>query len=61
MSRLTGIFDEPIKNHIKTYEDVRKFVTGLGCDYSTCHLLDYPNFKESYNIIAIDSSKKSTT
>ena len=41
--------------HMKILE---KIVTGQGDDYTTGFLVDYPNFKEDYKIIAIDLSKK---
>ena len=41
--------------HMKILE---KIVTGQGDDYTTGFLVDYPNFKENYKIIAIDLSKK---
>ena len=44
----TNLFDQPIENYIKAYEDVKKIATGHGDDYTTDSLLDYPNFKENY-------------
>ena len=41
--------------HMKILE---KIVTGQGDDYTTGFLVDYPNFKENYKIIAIDLSKQ---
>ena len=32
--------------------------TGLGDDYTTGYLLDYPCFKDSYKMIAVDLSKQ---
>ena len=37
---------------------LEKIVTGQGDDYTTGFLVDYPNFKENYKIIAIDLSKQ---
>ena len=34
-------FDQPIKNDIKTNENIRKFGTGQALDYKTGCLLDY--------------------
>ena len=45
-----------IRNHVKTYENIRKIATGQGDDYTTGCLLDYPYFKE-HKILVIDSSK----
>ena len=42
----------------KTYENIRKTVTGKGDDYTTGCLLDYPYFQENYKIIAIDLSRQ---
>ena len=48
------------KNDKITYENIRKIATGQENDYTTGCLLDYPNFKENYKIIAIDLSKQQT-
>ena len=53
-----NFFDQPIHNDVKTYENIRKFATGQGDDYTTGCLLDYPYFKENYIMIAIDLSKQ---
>ena len=53
-----NFFDEPINDDIKTYENVRKIVTGQGDDYTTGCLLDYPYFKENYKMIVTDLSKR---
>ena len=55
-----NVFDQPIKNNKVTYESIRKIATGQGDDYTTGCLLDYPYFKDSYKIIAIDLSKQQT-
>ena len=39
-------FDQPVKNKLGTYENIRKIVTAQGNDYTTGFLLDYPYFKE---------------
>ena len=51
-------FDQPIKNDLKTYDDLRKTTTGQGDYYTTGCLLDYNYFKEHYNLIAIVLSKQ---
>ena len=51
-------FDQPIKNNKITYDNIRKIVTGQGDDYTTHCLLDYPYFKDTYRIIAVDLSKQ---
>ena len=49
-----NFFDQPVKDNKVTYENIRK----KGDDYTTGCLLDYPYFKDSYKIIAVDLSKK---
>ena len=51
-------FDQPIKNDLKAYDNIRKIATGQGDDYTTGCLLDYPYFKRYYKLIAIDLSKQ---
>ena len=51
-------FDHPINSELKTYENIRKFATGKGDDYTTGFLLDYSYLKENYKMIAIDLSKQ---
>ena len=53
-----NIFDQPINNETKSYENIRKVATGEGDDYTTDCLLDYPYFKENCKMIAIDLSKQ---
>ena len=53
-----NLFDQPINNDFKAYENIRIIATGLGDDYTTGCLLDYPYFKENYKIIANDLSKQ---
>ena len=53
-----NLFDQPINNDSKAYENIRIIATGLGDDYTTGCLLDYPYFKENYKIIANDLSKQ---
>ena len=38
--------DQPVKNNLKTYDNIRKTATGQDDDYTTVCLLDYPYFKE---------------
>ena len=51
-------FDQPGKDNNVTYENIRKVVPGKGDDYTTGCLLDYPYFKDSYKMIAVDLSKQ---
>ena len=52
-----NFFDQPIKNDIKIYENIRKITTGQRDDYTTCCLLDYNYFKK-HKMIAINLSKQ---
>ena len=42
-----NFFDQPIKNDIQTYENIRKITTGQEDDYATGCLLDYNYFKKT--------------
>ena len=53
-----NFFEEAINNDFKTYENIRKTAAGQGDDYTTGCLLDYPYFKETYEMIEIDLSKQ---
>ena len=53
-----NFFDQPIKNDLKTYDNIRKIATGQGDDYTTGCLLDYLYFKKYCKLIAIDLSKQ---
>ena len=55
-----NFFDEPVKDNKVRYENIRKIATGKGDDYTTGCLLDYPYFKDSYKMIAVDLSKQQT-
>ena len=53
-----NVFDQPVNDMNKTYENIRKVATGKGDDYTTGCLLDYCYFKENYKMIAVDLSKQ---
>ena len=53
-----NFFDQPVKNNLITYDNIRKIATGQGDDYTTRYLLDYPYFKDYYKMIAINLSKQ---
>ena len=53
-----NLFDQPVKDNKVTYENIRKIATGKGDDYRTGCLLNYPYFKYSYKMIAVDLSKQ---
>ena len=50
-------FDQPIKNNKVTCKKNRKIATCQEDDYTTGCLLDYPYFKDTYKMIAVDLSK----
>ena len=52
------LFDQPIKNDLKTNDNIGKVATGQSDDYTTGYLLDYPYFKMYHKLIAIDLSKQ---
>ena len=53
-----NVFDQPIRNDSKTFDNIRKITTGQGDDYTTGCLLDYLYFKNYYKLFAIDLSKQ---
>ena len=53
-----NFFEQPIKNDIKTYENIWKITTGQGDDYTTDCLLDYNYFRKHYKLVSIDLSKQ---
>ena len=55
-----NVFDQPINNMIKTYENIRKITIGQRDDYTTGCLLEHTYFKKCYKMIAIDLSKQQT-
>ena len=50
-------FDQPIKNDLTTYDNIRKIATGQGHNYTNGCLLVYPYFEKYYKLIAIDLKK----
>ena len=53
-----NFFDQPVRNDLITYDNIRKIATGQGEDYTTGCLLDYDYIKKYYKIIPIDLSKQ---
>ena len=53
-----NFYDQPINDLIKQYDEVKNVSIGHGDDYNTGSLLDYGYFKDSYKLIAVDSSKQ---
>ena len=50
-------FNQPVKNNLKAYDNVKKNLTGQGDDYTTECLIDYNYFNKYYRMIAIDLNK----
>ena len=42
-----NVFDQPIKNDLKIYDNIRKIETGQGDDFTTGYVLDYPDLKKN--------------
>ena len=53
-----NVFDQTIKNDIRTYDNIKKILTDKGDNYTTGCLLDFVYFKIDHKIIAIDLSKQ---
>ena len=53
-----NFFDQPIRNNLIIYDNIRKISTGQGDDYTAGCLLDCNYFKNYCKIIAIDVSKQ---
>ena len=51
-------FDQPIKNILITYDNIRKISTDQSDDYTTGCLLDYDYFNKYYKMIVIELSKQ---
>ena len=41
-----NVFDQPVKNDIRTYENIRKIAIVHRDDYTTSCILNYPDFKK---------------
>ena len=53
-----SFFDQQSKSDKRTYGNIRKNATSKGDDYTTGCLLDYPYFKDYYEMMTIDLSKQ---
>ena len=53
-----NVYDQPVNDLIKQYDELRKVSTGQDDDYTTGCLLDYAYFKDKYRLIAVDLSKQ---
>ena len=40
-----NVFNQPLKNNLITYDNIRKIATEKGDNYTTGYLLDYSYFK----------------
>ena len=57
-----NVFDQPVKNYMRTYDNIQKITTGQRNNYITVGcLLDYPYFKEHYKMTAVGLSKSIST
>ena len=53
-----NFFDQPVKNNLIRYDNIRMVTTGQRDDYTTCFLLDCNYFNNHYKMIAIDLSRQ---
>ena len=52
------IFNDPIKNYIKEYDNIQKITVGQGSDHTAGWLIDFNYFKKHDKMIAIDLTKE---
>lgn len=53
-----NVFDQPVNDNIRAYENIQKITTDSKDDYRTDCLFNQRYFKEIYKLIAIDLSKQ---
>ena len=53
-----NFFDQPVKNNLIRYDNIRMVTTGQRDDCTTCCLLDCNYFNNHYKMIAIDLSRQ---
>ena len=53
-----NLYDQPISDQIRKYDEIRIIATGKGDDYTTRCVLNYQYFKDHYQLIAVDLSKQ---
>ena len=51
-------FDQPVKNDLRTYGNIKRNAIGQGDDYTTGCLVDYLYFKNYYKLIPIILSRQ---
>ena len=52
-----NVFDQAVKNNLKTYDNIHKIASSQVNDYKTGCLLDCPCFTKYYKKVAIDLKK----
>ena len=52
--------DQPVRNNLITYDNIRKLLTGQGDDYTTGFFARLYLFQKYYKMIAKDLSKQKT-
>ena len=52
-----NFFDQPVKNDLRTFDNMWKIGTGQENDYAAGCLINYSYFNNFYKIIVIDLSK----
>ena len=52
-----NFFDQPVRNDLRTYDNIRKIAICQGDEHTSGCLIDYPYFK-NYKVIPIDLSKQ---
>ena len=58
MTDAQNFFDQPVKDNLRTYDNIRKIAIGQGDDYTTGSLLDSNYFNNYYKMKATDLSKQ---
>ena len=53
-----NLFNQPVKNDLRKYDNIRKIAVGPGNDYTNACFLDHLYFKKYYRLIAIDLHKQ---
>ena len=53
-----NIYDQPINDLLKQYDEIRKTATGQEDDYTTGCLLDYQYFKDHYRLQLISVNRR---
>ena len=53
-----NLYDQPINDQIKKYNEIRKIAPGQGDHYTTECLLDYQYFRDHYQLVAVYLSKQ---